>query len=175
MQTFDITQHISGPAGGSFNLNNTTFFEGWPSPVLVMACDYRQSAIFTALPDFNVTATRGNRLTYNGVLGLDGAEYQFRPHSRLSQLETNQWAIVGGNLQRNGQNIISGVRSMEITYLLRDGVNYVTAGAVPAGRWDEVVSVRLNMQLQGENINGTDGQQLRRQFIHTVGLRGRSA
>lgn len=175
VQTFDITQHIAGAGNGTFNLNTTSFFESWPNPVLVLVCDYRQSAIFQAVPNFNVSPTRGNQLTHDVNLGLDGNPYQFREHSRLAQLETNTWAIVGGNLQRNNQDVIRGVRSMEITYLLNNGVSYVPAAAINPARWDEVVSVRLNLELQGDNITGTDGQQLRRRFIHTVSLRGRSA
>ena len=68
--------------------------------------------------------------------------------------------------------IADGVNDMQLTYLVRDGTAYVDASAV--ADWSQVVAVRINLDMVGQDIVGTNGQALARDFDHTVAIRNRA-
>ncbi|UZG43360.1 PilW family protein [Caldimonas thermodepolymerans] len=78
-----------------------------------------------------------------------------------------------GNVET--EELIEGVEDLKLEYLLRNGsslaTSYVEAGSVTD--WTQVVSVRVTLTFQGTERTGTDGQALRRQSIHVIGLRNR--
>lgn len=121
-----------------------------------------------------------------------GTAYAFGPNSQLVRFTATQW-YVGINptaanplnnslfrrtLRNNApqvEAVIDGVQDMQITYLLTGSANYVAASAVPAGRWPDVVSVRVNLMLQSEDAIGTNGAQLQRPIVQTINLRNRTS
>ncbi|HWP19434.1 MAG TPA: PilW family protein [Burkholderiaceae bacterium] len=121
-----------------------------------------------------------------------GTEYEFKG-GQLMKLSAEAWYI--GNFRRADgrtgrslfrarlgtsatvvvEEIVEGVEDMEIAYLVNTGTglatDYVDAASVTD--WKSVVSVRLTLTFLGSERVGTDGQPLRRQSIHVIGLRNR--
>lgn len=78
----------------------------------------------------------------------------------------------GGILGKQNNEIVEGVRDMQLTYLLSGAAGYVVA--TPGLDWSKVVAVRINMVMEGEDRVGTDGNVLDRPLIHTVTIRNRA-
>lgn len=78
----------------------------------------------------------------------------------------------GGTLSAVGNEIVEGVRDMQLEYLQQGAADYVAAAAVTD--WSTVSSVRINLVMEGEDRVGTDGQVLDRELIHTVAIRNRA-
>ncbi len=78
----------------------------------------------------------------------------------------------GGSLSVVNNEVVEGVRNMQLTYLVDGTSAYVDAG--PGVDWSKVVSVRINMRVEGEGRVGTDGNALQRDLIHTVAIRNRT-
>jgi type IV pilus assembly protein PilW len=105
----------------------------------------------------------------------------------VAKLRITRWYI--GNNARGGRSlfqaslrgvqrdeIADGVDDMKLGYLLRNGVGYVDAGAVTATHWSagEVLAVRVELTLRGNEKVGTDGKVLQRKLTHTVAIRNRA-
>jgi type IV pilus assembly protein PilW len=78
----------------------------------------------------------------------------------------------GGTLSVVNNEIVEGVRNMQLTYLVDGAGDYAAAG--PGLDWSKVVSVRIDLRMEGEGREGTDGNVLRRNLIHTVAIRNRT-
>lgn len=119
----------------------------------------------------------------------NGTPYTYGDNSMVVRLQAARWFVAdngrGGNslfrvaLRNNAvaprEEVIEGVDDMQITYLLPGGADYVDSTAVPAARWREVSSVRLDITLTGQDNVGTDGSRINRRLQHTVTLRNRNA
>ena len=79
---------------------------------------------------------------------------------------------VSANLSVSNNEIVEGVRDMQLTYLEIDGTDYVAANAPPD--WSVVSAVRIELTFEGEDRVGVDGAVLQRQLFHTVALRNRA-
>lgn len=118
----------------------------------------------------------------------NGTEYTYGDNSIVVRLQAARWYVAnngrGGNslfrqaLRNNAlaarEEVVEGVEDMEITYLLPGGTDYVDSTAIPAARWREVGSVRLDITLSGRENVGTDGSRINRRLQHTVTLRNRN-
>ena len=152
-----ITEH--DPPSAQFKVN--TINHGFNDGDILMACDYRQAAIFqvtNASPGTNVTIVHnsGTGTPGNCSKGLGfptdcssatGTPYTFENNGFLTKLSATAWYVGhngrgGRSLYRvvNGgaaQEIAEGVTDMQLTYLTRTGVNpassYVNATGV--GSW----------------------------------------
>lgn len=110
----------------------------------------------------------------------------------VTRYSANTWFV--GNNVRGGTSlfrigpddlvpveVVDGVTDMTIDYLTSNGTtlanDWVDATAItdwtPAAT-NQVVAVRLQLDLQSQNNTGTDQAPLRRQLIHVVNLRNRS-
>lgn len=74
-----------------------------------------------------------------------------------ARFRSNRWYLDGGSLKvdrdgAGGQEVISGVTGMAVTYL-RNGANAYTA--TPA-QWNDVVAVRVDLTLRGQKTMGGD-------------------
>ena len=78
----------------------------------------------------------------------------------------------GSSLSVVNNEVVEGVRNMQLTYLVDGAPAYVDA--VPGVDWSKVVSVRINMRVEGEGRTGTGGKVLQRDLIHTVAIRNRT-
>lgn len=103
----------------------------------------------------------------------------------VAKLRASRWYIGNGRGNRRSLfqivragstdraiEVADGVDDMQLTYLSRGGTAYQSATAV--ADWTQVVAVRINLQMEGEDRVGTDGQALARQFDHTVTIRNRA-
>lgn len=180
---------------GPFVLN--TVNHGFNTSDIVMACDFRQAAVFqistansgvTNTIDHAATGAPGNCTTGLGFAvpmncAGAGTAYAFGANSQLVRFNATQWYVNNNTLFRRTlrnnapqvEAVIDGVQDMQITYLLTGSANYVAASAVPAGRWPDVVSVRVNLMLQSEDAIGTNGAQLQRPIVQTINLRNRTS
>jgi type IV pilus assembly protein PilW len=68
--------------------------------------------------------------------------------------------------------VADGVTDMQLSYLMRDAIDYVAAAGVTD--WTSVVAVRVELEMEGQDIVGTDGQALARDFDHTITIRNRA-
>lgn len=120
----------------------------------------------------------------------NGTPYEYGANSTMVRLNAVRWYIGsdgggGRSLFRaqvinNGaavvvtpQEIATGVRDMRLQYLTLNAANYRDASALAANEWAAVTSVRIVIDLQGQDRIGTDGQGLQRALSHTVMLRNR--
>jgi type IV pilus assembly protein PilW len=188
----------------NFKLNNKPGDAGFSDGDIVMVCDYRQAAILqiTNVQDTSATVvhnTGGSQVPGNCSKGLgvptlcttNGNRYEYGSNSLLVKLHAVRWFLgtnaegsvslyrVGlqansGNAAAAAEEIISGVNSMSFEYLLPDATGYVDATAVGT-RWKEVVAVRIQIGLQGDDKVGTDGKVLSRRLEHIVSLRNRNS
>lgn len=78
----------------------------------------------------------------------------------------------GGVLSAVNNEVVEGVRDMQLTYLVDGTGEYVDAA--PGVDWSKVVAVRITMRMEGEDRVGTDGNVLERPLIHTVTIRNRA-
>lgn len=118
----------------------------------------------------------------------NGTPYTYGDNSMVVRLQAARWYVAGngrgGNslfrvaLRNNAlavpEEVVEGVEDMEITYLLPGATQYQPANAIPAARWVEVSSVRLDLTLSGRENVGTDGSRINRRLQHTVTLRNRN-
>lgn len=81
-----------------------------------------------------------------------------------------------GALQVSTDEIATGITDMQVGYLVAGAADYVDASAV--GNWGDennpVVSVRVELTLEGEDRIGPNGENIDRTLVHTVALRGRA-
>lgn len=78
-----------------------------------------------------------------------------------------------GVLTVRNQEIAEGVNDMELQYLVDGAAGYVDATAVPANRWNDVIAVRVTLDMLSADGAGVGGAQLARRIAHTVTLRNR--
>ncbi len=79
----------------------------------------------------------------------------------------------GGVLTVTNQEIAEGVNNMQLQYLLEGAAAYVDATAVPANRWNDVIAVRVTLDMLSADRAGVGGAQLARRIVNTVTLRNR--
>jgi len=129
----------------------------------------------------------------------NGTAYTYGPNSQIARVRAVRWYV--GNNGRGGRSlfqaalrnssgtpsidqeeVIEGVTNLQIEYLVRDAASYVSATAVAADAWQDVVAVRMTLTLagaQGDDAGrqrvGTDGNALTRQLSHVVFIRSRSS
>jgi type IV pilus assembly protein PilW len=82
----------------------------------------------------------------------------------------------GGVLGIQQDEITEGVRDMELTYLVDGAAQYVDASSVAASDWtsNNVIAMRIDLTLIGNEPVGTDGSPLQRRLIHVVTIRNRN-
>ncbi|HMB57206.1 MAG TPA: pilus assembly protein PilW [Arenimonas sp.] len=165
---------------------------------LALVCDYRQAAIFMV-----ATAT-ATAITYNTTARADGTKncqtdfglpvvcggatkaYAFQPSTVITKLRSARWYVAdnprgGRSLYQSvdglgAQEVVEGVRDMQLTYLMPGGADYVLASAVP--NWTQVLAVRITLNMEGgegQERVGTDTAALRRELFHVVTLRNHSS
>lgn len=119
--------------------------------------------VFTEV--LTVQGVAGNVLTATGNLSR-----QFRPGSQVMRLETVVFALAGGELQRNGQAIASGVTDLQFLYGIPQGASrsarsYVEAPDAAASA--QAVAVKLELTV-------ADGNDVSQTFNSTIALRNRA-
>ncbi len=166
---------------------------------IALVCDYRQAAIFI------VGAASATSITYNTGVRADGAAncqvglgvgpnncaasrlYSFQPSTMITKLRAARWYVadngrgVGRSLYQSidggdAEEIVEGVRDMQIQYLERGGVTYTDATA--ATNWPNVTAVRITLNMEGgegQERVGTDTAALRRTLFHVVTLRNHNS
>lgn len=188
-----VTAHDT--ANARFTLNVAA--HGIPANELLMACNYRQAAIFSAsaVNQTAGTVTHGTSAATAGNcnigLGLPttcaapGVIYQFAAGALVGRFTAVGWYIgnngrpeTGGRslyrVTRNGaEEVAEGVRDMQLSYLVTGATDYVTADAVASADWERVTAVRFDLTYESPDsgINAANGQRLVRTVAYTVNLR----
>ncbi len=118
---------------------------------------------FTEVMTVQVVA--GNQLTATGNLTR-----QFRPGTQVMRLETVVYAVVGGELQRNGQAVAAGITDLQLLYGIAGG-----AGR-SANRYEEAPSAADSAQAVAVKLALTiaDGIEVSQSFNSTIALRNRA-
>lgn len=130
--------------------------------------------------------------------GLAGVRKVFPPGSQLMRLQAAAWFVgnngrggntnsptslyrvsVGNNLgsaQQEAEEIVEGVRDMQITYRLPGG-DYLSATDITAlNRWNEVVAIQIQLDIDAPDTGTATnavGARLTRRISHVVNLRNR--
>jgi type IV pilus assembly protein PilW len=179
-------------AGGTFQLN--TADHGLRAGDLAIVCDYRQATLL------QLTAVAGQTLTFGAGAGTPGncssialafptncaagsPNYEYQPNSVVSRLTSVAWYVgdktdggralyrmVGGATEP--EEIVDGVRDLELSYLWPGQADYADANLVP--NWADVTAVRIQFEVVSPETVGTDGQPLARNIVHFVALRNRN-
>jgi type IV pilus assembly protein PilW len=122
----------------------------------------------------------------------NGSTHAYEANSQIVKLRAVRWYV--GTNGRGGQSlyryilrtgssgtgpvieeVAEGVDSMEITYLLPGANSYVSASAIAANRWKDVLAARIEILLAGDARVGPGGEVVERRVVHTVTLRNRNA
>lgn len=185
-----VTAH--NPASAMFTVNTSD--HGLQAGDLGLVCSPRHAALFqissasTNQIGHAVAGTPGNCTTGLGVPRNcgGGSAYTFTPPSVvLGKLHASRWYVANNAAGRPAlyqsrltsagpvnQEIVEGVRTLNLSYLLFGGNTYVNAAGV-GGAWDQVLSVRIRADVDaGPGAN--NGQQITRVVEHVVSLRNRN-
>lgn len=195
-----VTAH--NPASATMDV--TPLVHGFLADDILMVCDYRQASIFqmsgpnaNPITNGNIGHNTGSGSPGNCTKGLgfplqcttNGSAYQYGDNSMVVRLQASRWYVApngrGGNslfrvaLRNSGpgaaEEVIEGVDDMQVRYLLPGAGTYEPASSIPANRWREVHSVRLELSLTGQENVGTDGSRITRDLQHTINIRNRTA
>lgn len=189
---FSVDAHDN--TGNTFTLNTTT--SGLSAGDILIACDYKQSTVFTA------SSVSGKTITYAGgagttsncgtFLGYDGdnvcstSAYKYDALvTRVSRFSATTWYIGNGTNGRpslyrlfmngNPEEIAPGVNDMQIKYLQNGNANYLDASAVTD--WTAVIAVRLTLTFESIDKNVTTATTGERRITtmatNTIMLRNR--
>lgn len=136
---------------------------------LVMLCNSSRTHVVAA------TGVSGMTVSFNGLPDYPVTDAALLPSVVLARFRDVQWFVRengrGGSslyMSRMGgadEEVIEGVQAIEFGYRQRDEAGYAAAPG------DDVVAVRINMTLQGADV---DGRDLTRQVSNVVSLRGRT-
>ena len=123
-----------------------------------------------------------------GSPGNQCSDHEYGANSTIVRLHAVRW-FIGDNpdggrslyrsVLRRGvmgdpEEVTDGVEDMQITYLLPGANNYVDADSVGT-RWQEVLAARIELQLEGDDRVGLDGEVIERELVHIATLRNRNA
>ncbi len=166
---------------------------------IALACDYRQAAIFV------VSAATATTISYNTTPRADGVAncsvglgypfpcaapvktYGFQPSTMITKLRAVRWYVAdngrgaGRSLYQTidnapAQEIVEGVRDMQIQYLVQGTATYVDPALVSSWPLVDAVRITLNMEGgEGQERVGTDTTALRRELVHVVTLRNHNS
>lgn len=159
---------------------------------LLLACNYRQAAIFevTAANITTGTFTHGTGTAAPGncstglglptVCSVPGNVFQFLPNSMVGRFTVAGWYIgnngrTGGSarslyrITRNGpEEVADGVRDMQLTFLVSGGTDYVVAASVPD--WNQVMAVRLDLTFESPDVQAATTTANNARLTRTVGF-----
>lgn len=188
-----ITVTAHNPAAATFTLNTNA--HGFQAGDLALVCSPRQAALFqissagTNQIGHAAVGTPGNCTTGLGVPRNcgGGSGYTFTaPTAVLGKLHASRWYVANNAAGRPAlyqarltsagpvsQEIVEGVRSLNLSYLLFGGNTYVNAAGV-GGAWDQVLSVRIRADVDAGPGSGVNGQPISRVVEHVVSLRNRN-
>ena len=179
---------VTAHAPPNFTVNTTT--HGLATGDILMVCDNRLISVFQAVVTGATinhgTAGTGAPGNSNANLGINNSAFTYNDNAMIVRLLATRWFVANngrggtslfrlslrGNATGGNEEVIEGVRDMELFYLLPNTTNY--AATVAAARWDEVQAVRIRLNIITTDRVGTDGQPLSRWIEHTVNLRNRT-
>ncbi len=186
-----VTAHA--PASATFTLSGAD--HGFAAGDIALACSPRQAAMFQissvsgADIGHGVAGTPGNCTAALGVPVncASGMSYAFSmPNTVMARMHAVRWYVANNAAGRpalyqqrlaNGglvtQEVVEGVRTLALTYLLRNSNSYVDAAAVGAA-WDQVVAVNIRAEVEGEANSAGAGAALARNVEYVVSLRNRN-
>jgi len=169
---------------------NTTA-HGFSSGNLLLVCDPRQASLFQAQVSGAQILHPASGLNCSPHLGLGGCAaepFLYAPHALIARWAPVRWYLGdhgrGGTalyrmvLEGNGQGVtrqemIENVTALEFRYLLAGALEPVTLAGV-AGRWNEVIGVRITLEARAHAAHDGAGTALTRRVVQTVNLRNRS-
>ena len=189
-----VTAHA--PASALFTLSTAN--HGFVAGDLALACSPRHAALFQissvsgADIGHGAGGSPGNCTSALGVPVNCGTSisYEFStPNTVLARVHAVRWfvannvagrpalyqqrlAVVDGVPTPLSQEIVEGVRNLQLSYLSRNQVAYQAADLVPA--WDQVVAVNIRAEVEGEPNSGVGGVAMVRSIEHVVSLRNRN-
>lgn len=188
-----VTAHA--PASATFTLSSGD--HGFVTGDLALACSPRHAALFqiSAAAAGSPTighGTGGSPGNCTSALGVPvncgtSNSYEFSiPNTVLARVHAVRWYVANNAAGRpalyqqrlvNGavvtQEIVEGVRDLDLSYLMRNSADYVDAAAVGAA-WDQVVAVNIRAEVEGEPNSGGAGVTIARNVEHVVSLRNRN-
>ena len=151
----------------------------------VLLCNARKTFLIQA------TAVSGPKVTFAALPGgYDPTADTFAPPAAvvLAKVRNARWYVAanprGGSslyvsrLGAAGEEVAEGVQSLALTYLRSGAAAYGAAPAPADPAWRDVIAVRMDMAMQGQNVSGStvrvDGKTINRTASTVVSLRGRT-
>lgn len=162
--TLDTTEFPGGSAANAFSADD------W-----LLLCNARKTFVVQA------NTVSANQITFDALPGnYNPSGDEFAPPAAvvIARFRSNRWYTRangrpgGGNslyVQRNGveEEVVEGVSNLAFTYREDGAAGYTAAPA----NWANVVAVRMDMVLQGEDV---DGNALTRNASSVASVRSRS-
>jgi type IV pilus assembly protein PilW len=187
-----VSAHDTGTA--TFTVNNNP--HNVQAGDLLMVCDLRQAAIFSAasVTATQVLHTKTSTTSGNCSKGLGvptdcsttaGTVFQFDAGAKIGRLTAVGWYIGNNGRAESGgrslyrvssagvEEVAEGVMDLQLTYLVENGTDYVAVGSV--ADWSKVLAVRVVVTLRSaeSNVVGTTSGRLQRPLAFTVSIRNR--
>jgi len=176
--------------GSRFVLNTAS--HGFSSGNLLLVCDLRQASLFqTEVSGANVRHP-ANMMNCSAPPGLPGGcdvePFVYAPHALIARWNPLRWYLGhngrGGTslyrmtLDGNGQGVtrqemVEDISALTLRYLLAGHADPLGLPAL-AGRWEEVMAVRIELGVVAADLRADDGAPLTRTAVQVVNLRNRS-
>lgn len=189
-----VTVQSHDASAAEFTVSGTG--PGFVAGDLALVCDYAQASVFS------VAAAAGTTVSHdlgsaNCTKGLgqpvacdagSGMTYIYPRNSTIAKIAATRWYI--GNNNEGGRSlfrqtrrsatsgvdleeVVRGVTSLRLGYLVPGNVDYVAAGSVAPTQWSEVSAVRVTLTFEGDKRVGTAGERISRQVAYVASLRNR--
>lgn len=184
-----ISVATSAPGEFTFTLQNAN--HGFGANEAVIVCDQNQAHLTRISPIPLPPAAPTNRVSTNLP-----ANTAYQRNSIMAAYSTTLWyigctgrgncagpggralfRIASGENNTNAEEIVPDVSEMRLFYLVRGSQDYVSAAAIAANDWGNVIAMRISLTLHSTDRNvATDTAQEGRLFrtvTHTIALRNR--
>ncbi len=160
-QTRTSTIEIVINTGGSTSPGNCTKGLGWPALCTTNGNSHSYGK------NSSIMRMKSNVwfVGYNGRAGTAG-----------TSLYRSALQNTGGTISTVVDEVVEGVSGIQFQYLLDGASNYVDATAVGAANWGQVISVKVDVTMQGISLQrGASGarERVTRTFSNVVTLRNR--
>lgn len=203
-QGLSVDDH--NPTSAQFKLNETSSSLVEGDIVIACDPDHAAVFQITNYNNSNVTlvhntgtGTPGNcskGLGFPTECTTNGNPYTFGKNSQLAKLSATDWYVgINGRPDTGGRSLyrvrlgtsgavpttaaeemVDGVRDMQLSYLVRGATQYVDADSVLTADWANVIAVRIEITVESPEATATTtaNQRLVRSFTHYVNIRNRA-
>lgn len=177
---------VSTPMADTSSVISVNGNTGISAGDILVVCDFNHGTLFQATTVSTSQIGHGTSGSPGNISGALPPDI-YKKNAIIGQMRASRWYI--GHNGRGGTSlyhvnivntagtpgvavneIADGITDMDLSYLSTGGSGYETNPA----DWSNVVAVRIELTLAGQDRIGTDGNVLTRTFEHVVAIRSRA-